>query len=94
MSAREVINSYLFGGQHEAIIELVDKQARDLARVTDERDEARRFFNRIEAAISHHRDATAEGFASDADDALYTARDKVLADYASAARIAPDGRSS
>lgn len=49
--------------------------------VRAERDAIRRLFNRLEAAVSHHRAATGE-FRSGHDEALYVARDKVLRDYA------------
>lgn len=46
-----------------------------------ERDHWIRLFNRLEAAISHHKNATA-AFPQTADEALYKARDKILADAA------------
>lgn len=46
-----------------------------------ERDRMRRLFNRLEAAVSHHKRAQ-DGFADDYDVALYDARDKILRDYA------------
>lgn len=49
--------------------------------LTDERDHWIRLFNRVEAAISHHKKATAT-FATDADEALYAARDRILRDAA------------
>lgn len=47
-----------------------------------ERDHIRRLFNRLEAAVSHHRRATEGHFRNAHDEALYAARDKVLSDYA------------
>lgn len=65
--------------------------------LVDERDRWIRLFNRLEAAVSHHKKASAE-FPQTHDEALYKARDKILKDAApsdeqsttSAARIAPD----
>ena len=48
-----------------------------------DRDRYIRLFNRLEAAISHHKKAhLPEGqyFADDPDEALWAARDKILAD--------------
>jgi hypothetical protein len=50
---------------------------RESARLRDERDHWIRLFNRLEAAVSHHKRATG-GFTTDADDALYAARDRIL----------------
>jgi hypothetical protein len=46
-----------------------------------ERDRWIRLFNRLEAAVTHHKRDTA-GFASNADDSLYAARDRILRDAA------------
>ncbi len=46
------------------------------------RDHWIRLWNRLEAAISHHKKATAD-FATEADEALYAARDRILRDAAS-----------
>lgn len=51
----------------------------------DDRDHWIRVFNRLEAAISHHKRDTA-GFATDADEALYAARDRILRDTATRTR--------
>lgn len=48
---------------------------------TAERDEWIQRFNRLEAAIAHHKRDTA-GFESTADDSLYAARDRILRDAA------------
>jgi hypothetical protein len=45
-----------------------------------ERDHWIRQFNRLDAAITHHR--AADRFKDDHDDALYAARDRVLKDIA------------
>lgn len=47
----------------------------------DERDHWIRLFNRLEATVSHHKSATGE-FATDADEALCAARDRILKDAA------------
>jgi hypothetical protein len=50
----------------------------------DERDRIRRLFNRLEAAISHHKKALGYEHADlyePWDEALYKARDRILADY-------------
>lgn len=44
-----------------------------------DRDRWIRYFNRIEAAINHHRRDT-EGFATDADERLWRARDRIVRD--------------
>lgn len=44
-----------------------------------ERDDWIRLFNRLEAAVSHHKRATV-AFTTDADDAPYAARDRILRD--------------
>ncbi len=54
----------------------------------NERDRWIRLFNRLEAAVSHHKRATGE-FATDADEALYAARDRILRD-AAVPDLAPD----
>lgn len=51
----------------------------------DERDAWIRLFNRLEAAIQHHKHATA-GFATDADESLYAATDRIVNDAAKAGR--------
>jgi hypothetical protein len=40
-----------------------------------------RLFNRLEAAVSHHKKANA-GLMTEADEALYAARDRILRDAA------------
>lgn len=57
------------------------EMARKYTEVAVERDAIRRLFNRLEAAVTHHHNATEGGFRDDHDTALYKARDKVLADY-------------
>lgn len=52
----------------------------------DERDAWIRLFNRLEAAIQHHKHATA-GFATDADESLYAATDRIVSDAADRGRI-------
>lgn len=52
-----------------------------------DRDHWIRLFNRLEAAVKHHKNATGT-FATDADEALYKATDRILSD---AARGAPHG---
>ena len=47
-------------------------------RVREELDRYRRYFNRLDAAISRHRQSGL--FATEADDALHTAHDKILQD--------------
>lgn len=47
-----------------------------------ERDHWIRLFNRLEAAVTHHKKAAAGPFADDADLALWKVRDKILADAA------------
>lgn len=48
--------------------------------VVNERDRWHRLFNRIEAAISHHKKHTDRLFADNHDEALYAARDRILRD--------------
>lgn len=50
----------------------------------DEKDRLVRLFNRLEAAVSHHKKAHDSGryFADDPDEALWKAREKILNDYA------------
>lgn len=61
----------------DGIIETVES-------VRDERDRMIRLWNRLEAAVSHHKKAHDRGdaFAEDADVALWNARDRILHDYA------------
>jgi len=50
---------------------------------TDERDRLQRLFNRLEAAITHHkRDCEASDIPDTHDEALWAARDRVLRDSA------------
>lgn len=49
----------------------------DKERLTAQRDHWIRCFNQIEHSITHHKNATAT-MTTDADDALYRARDRVL----------------
>ena len=51
------------------------------ATMRDQRDHYIRLFNRLDAAISHHKKNIGP-FASDADDALHAARDRILRDAA------------
>lgn len=55
-----------------------------LKEARDDLDRIRRLFNRLEAAVSHHKRANAGmlGTTIEADEALYKARDKILSDYA------------
>lgn len=45
------------------------------------RDAMVRLFNRLDAAVSHHKKAGA-GLVTEADESLYHARDRILSDYA------------
>lgn len=70
--------------REEVISALADKVAesdllaRRAERYRSQRDEARRLFNRMDAAISHHRREAERLFVDVHDEALYTARDRVL----------------
>jgi hypothetical protein len=56
-----------------------DRHGRPLIQpLTDDRDRWIRLFNRLEAAISHHK--RDNKFVDEADEALYHARDKILKD--------------
>jgi hypothetical protein len=74
--------------REEVISTLADKVAAlraietNAKRYRDQRDEGRRLFNRIEAAISHHRRDKSELFVDDIDERLYAARDRILRDSA------------
>lgn len=50
-----------------------------LAAAIEERDAWIRLFHRLEAAVTHHKRDTLP-FASNADDGLYAARDRILRD--------------
>ncbi len=54
-----------------------------LAAVIADRDRWVRLFNRLDAAVSHHKKATAI-FESTFDEALYAARDRIMRDAAEA----------
>lgn len=58
----------------------------ELEEVRETRDRMRRYFNRLEAAVSHHRRAVEEDGAligpETWDMALWKVRDKILRDYA------------
>ena len=53
-----------------------------MADVRAERDRWIRLFNRLEAAITHHKKAKSAMFVDEVDEALYAARDRVLRDAA------------
>jgi hypothetical protein len=54
-----------------------------VCRRRDERDSIQRLFNRLDAAVSHHkRDQGDTAFCSDADERLYAARERILKDSA------------
>jgi dsDNA-specific endonuclease/ATPase MutS2 len=73
--------------------EVHEREVRTLRRAynasEDERHRWIRFFNRLEAAISHHKNARGD-FTDLADEALYKARDKILRDAASSGATAPE----
>lgn len=56
----------------------------DKERLVAERDHWIRLFNRMEAAVAHHRAANDQmlGTTLEADEALYHARDRIVADAA------------
>lgn len=51
----------------------------ELEAVRTERDRWIRLFNRLDAAVTHHKHATG-AFATDADETLYAARERILRD--------------
>lgn len=57
-----------------------------LERVTRQRDMWHRLFNRLDAAITHHFNATFNGFTETHDEALYAARKRIYADAAEEGR--------
>lgn len=56
----------------------------DVERVTAERDRVRRLYNRLEAAVAHHKRDKGI-FYDHVDEALYAAAKRVLKDYADGA---------
>ncbi len=46
--------------------------------LTGERDHMIRLFNRLEAAVSHHKAGKSDLIVDEVDEALYAARDKIL----------------
>lgn len=62
-----------------------------VATARNDRDRWVRLFNRLEAAVSHHKRDTA-GFATDADERLYAARERILRDAATGPSV--PGRST
>lgn len=66
----------LVGDQIDALEAKVET---GLTKAVAERDRWRRLFNRLDAAITHHKAAT-EPFGSNADESLWAARDRVVRD--------------
>jgi hypothetical protein len=64
-----------------AVTEEYDAYRWQVGRAFDERDHWIRLFNRLEAAVTHHKRAQGD-LPTDADEALYVARDKILRDAA------------
>lgn len=54
--------------------------------VVQDRDRWIRLFNRLEAAVTHHKRDTAQ-FTTDADERLYAARERILRDAAAEAHL-------
>ena len=68
---------------HGRQVELKRKMHRMFVSARDDRDRFHRLFNRIEAAITHHRrDCEANDVPDTHDEALWAARDRVLRDSA------------
>jgi hypothetical protein len=67
--------------EREHTQQIVDRARVSLDSLIAQRDRLQRLFNRLEAAISHHRQACEQNDVPDVhDEALWAARDRVLRD--------------
>jgi 1,2-phenylacetyl-CoA epoxidase PaaB subunit len=81
MSREDCLDAADLELRFDARVALPEAQER-YQRAEAERDRWVRLFNRLEAAVSHHKKASARRFVDDHDEALYAARDRICRDAA------------